>query len=88
MGRHLSIETADGYLDPYICVSVCVTDINSMIPGRCNNFKSAIAKHMLEIKFMNTHCNIALRSMPQNISDDKSASVPSGTKPLHDPMLS
>ena len=33
------------------------------------NFKSVIYEHILQIKFMSTFCEIALRWMPQNIFD-------------------
>ena len=35
-------------------------------------FKSVISEHMLQIKFMGTSCEIALRWMPQITFDDKS----------------
>ena len=45
--------------------------INSFTPGRCgSNYKSVISKHMLQIKFMSTSWEIALRGMPQNTFDD------------------
>ena len=50
--------------------------INSLAPGRCDNsFKSAISKGMLEIKFINTSCETALRCMPHNIFVDNSTLV-------------
>ena len=50
--------------------------INSLAPGRCDNsFKSAISKGMLEIKFISTSCETALRCMPQNTFVDNSTLV-------------
>ena len=35
--------------------------VNSLAPGRCGSyFQSAISKHMLQIKFMSTSCEIVL----------------------------
>ena len=46
--------------------------LNSLSPGRCNsNFKCAIPEYMLQIKFMGTSCEIALRWRPQNTFDKK-----------------
>ena len=58
-------------------VLVLITHMNSLVPGRCDsNFKSAISEHMLQIKFMSTSCEIALRWIPQNTFDvDKSSLV-------------
>ena len=50
-------------------------NINSLASGRCiNNLESVIFKHMLRIKFMST-CKIALRSLPQNLPNEKSTLV-------------
>ena len=47
--------------------------VNSLAPGRCiNNLESVIFKHMSRIKFMS---KIALRSVPQNITNEKSTLV-------------
>ena len=47
--------------------------VNSLAPGRCgNNFKSMMFKHILQIKFMGTCCEIALRWIPQNSFDNMS----------------
>ena len=45
----------------------------SLAPERCDrNSKSVISEYMLEIKFMNTFCGIALMFRPGNIFDEKS----------------
>ena len=46
---------------------------NSLVLVRCGStFKSVISKHMLWVKFWGTPCELVLRSMPQNIFDEKS----------------
>ena len=50
--------------------------VNSLATGRCgSSFKGVISKHMLQIKFMSTFCEITHRRMPLNTSDDKSIVV-------------
>ena len=52
------------------------TTFNSLSLVRCcSDFKSAISKHILQIKFIRTSCEMALRQMPQNMFHDKSALV-------------
>ena len=50
---------------------------NSLGLARCSsNFNSVIHEHLLRIIFMSTTCEIALRQMALNTSDDKSTPVP------------
>ena len=50
-------------------------EINSLAPGRCDNdFKSIIFKLIVQNKSLDTHCEIALRWMAQNLYNEKSAS--------------
>ena len=60
--------------------------INSLAPGRCgNNLKSIIFKLIIQNNSsLGTHCETALRWMPQNLTNEK---VPSSNKPLPKPML-
>ena len=52
------------------------TCLNSLAPGICiNNSESIILKHMLRIKFISTACKIALRWVPQNLTNKKSTLV-------------
>ena len=49
---------------------------NSLAPGRRgSNFESVISEQRLRIKIMSTSCEIALRWMPQNLTDDYSTLV-------------
>ena len=85
-----------GYWQP-ICLrwKLYAYHVMSLAPGRCgSNSKSVIFEHMLLIKFVSTSCEISLRWMPQNAFEDNSplveegnGLVPSGNKPLHQPML-
>ena len=44
---------------------------NSLAPGRCErNFINVIFEHLLQIKFMSTSCEIALKWMSQNPIDE------------------
>ena len=55
---------------------VTYTCLNSLAPGICiNNLESIILKHMLRIKFKSTACKIALRWVPQNLTNKKSTLV-------------
>ena len=49
---------------------------NSLAPGRCgSNFASVFGKCILQNDILNTFCDIGLRWMSQNITDDKSTLV-------------
>ena len=68
--------------------------ITSLVRGRCgDDFKSVNFSLIVRIDFLSTTYEIALRWMPQNISDDESTLVQemawlsSGNKPLPHPML-
>ena len=43
--------------------------INSLTPGRCSNIKSVIWECSVQIMFMNTSCEIALRRVPKQYND-------------------
>ena len=46
---------------------------NSMAPGRYgNNFKSIVFKLIIQNRSSDTHCEIALKRMPQNLTNEKS----------------
>ena len=62
--------------------------INSLAPGRLK-FRLVIFKPILVNVGWGIAYEIALRWMPQDITDDKSGNglVPSGNKPLPEPML-
>ena len=68
--------------------SAMFSDVNSLTPVICKN---VISKCMLLINFMGSPFKIALGWMSQNTFDISIGSgnglVPSGTKPLPDPML-
>ena len=62
-------------MNVYFC-SYLLCFVNSLAPGRyINNLESVIFKHMFRIKFMNISCKIALRSVPQNLTNGKSTLV-------------
>ena len=47
--------------------------VNSLAPGRYgSNFENVSWRHMLQMKFMSSSGELALRWMPQNTFDDKS----------------
>ena len=50
--------------------------VNSMAPGRCGSyFKSIICKFIIQNNSLGTHCEIALRWTPQNLTNEKSTLV-------------
>ena len=49
----------------YVC-NRAIFFFNSSVPRKCSsNFKSALSKHILQIKFMGTSCEIDIKWMPQ-----------------------
>ena len=72
----------------------CDGKLDSLETGRYgSNVKSVILKFTLETDILNISCEIALKWMPQALTDDKSklgsannVLVPSGSKPLQ-PMF-
>ena len=65
--------------------------VNSLVPRRCGcNLKSIIFKLISRTDVLCISCEISLRWMPEDLTDDKStlvqvmAWVPSGSKPLPD----
>ena len=66
-------------LSPKGTIIVAAFDMNSLAPEWCgSNFISALSKSMLQIKFMSTACEIALRWMPHGTLEDKSTLVQVG----------
>ena len=71
---------AIGNMTADICPAIDWSNmINSLVPGKCrSNLKSVILEHILvitlQIQFISTSCEIALRWMPQNTLDDMSMS--------------
>ena len=67
--------------------------IDSLDPGRCGSYsKNTIFKLIINNSSLGIHCLIALRWMPQNVTDEKSQlvqviQVPSGRKSLPEPIL-
>ena len=58
------------------CYLLIVTDVNSLAPGGFENiFKNVFFKLISWIDTLSNSCETALRSMPQNPSDDKSTLV-------------
>ena len=50
--------------------------VNSLIPGRCdNNFENIIFKLNIQTSSLSTHSEIALRWIPQNLTNEKSTLV-------------
>ena len=46
--------------------------VNSLVPGRCGcNFESIIFKFIMQSSELGSRCEIALRWMPQNLTDEK-----------------
>ena len=50
--------------------------LNSLAPGRCNsNFKNIIFKLIMQNSNLGTRCKIAIRWMPQNLTNEKATLV-------------
>ena len=73
------IKTLKGVLVLWFCLVDNWICCNPLAPGRCeNNFKSKIFKlyHVyIKNSSLGTHCEIALRWMPQNLINEKSTLV-------------
>ena len=58
-----------------LLMHICITQsqrVNSQAPGRLgSNFKNTFSGNMLQIKLMNTLCEIALSWIPKNTFDHK-----------------
>ena len=70
------IKRFDGTQSTYGCQLKRSLAINSLATGRCdNNFKSVIFKLITQNSSLGTHCDIALRRVPQNLTIEKSTLV-------------
>ena len=71
-----------------LAMELWLSCINSLAPGRFHsNFRQVIFKLILVNGGWGISYEIALRWMPLDLTDDKSILVPSGNKPLPEPML-
>ena len=60
---------------------------NSLAPGRCGcNLELVIFKMISTLDVLGNSSEIALKWMPQCLTDDKAELVLSGSKPLTEPM--
>ena len=63
-------------LGPAACNHEISLDFNSLVPGRCgSNFKDITFKLVIQNCSLCTRCEVALRWMPQNLTNEKSTLV-------------